>query len=133
MNNKLKRTLATSILTALVVAGNTSTAFAQSTTELASYSGNEIECTLNTSWVFCGTDTATAKSNWKGMKGYQVKVKLQQCQNAFDSYHTLDTDYGDKTAIVKGAKIGVWKFRSFHAAYSKSKKSAKRVHTMTDW
>ncbi len=130
---KIGKLILTIVFTVGMVVNSTSSAFATAKTSSATYSGHELQCTLTTSWSLIGNDTATAKTYMKRWNGYQAKVKLQQCQNIASKYYTMDTDFGDTTAIVRGSKSGVWKFKSYHAVYSKSKKDATRVCTLTDW
>lgn len=132
MKKGIKMVLA-GVIMAGVLSNSGSAAFAQSQAENATYSGHQLECTLTTSWSLIGNDSATAKTYMKKWNGYQAKVKLLQCQNAVDSYHLLDTDFGDTTAVVKGVKKGGWKFKSYHSVYNKAKIDATRVCTLTDW
>lgn len=132
MKKGIKMVLA-GVIMAGVLSNSGSAAFAQTQTEYATYSGHELKCTLTTSWSLTGNDSATATSTMKRWNGFQAKVRLQQCQNAVSKYHEIDTDFGDTTALVKGSKSGVWKFRSYHAVYNKAKSDASRVCTLTDW
>lgn len=132
MKKGIKMVLA-GVIMAGVLSNSGSAAFAQTKTAVETYSGHKINCTLSVSWSLTGNDCATAKSYMSRWKGYQAKVKLLQCQNAFDDYYPMDTDFGDTTAVVIGSKKGVWKFKSYHAVYNKAKNDAKRVCTLTDW
>ena len=110
-----------------------SEAFAQSQVETATYSGNVITCSLNCDFYVNSNDRATAKSIWNGKSGYQVSVALYQCQNVRDSYHKVDTDYGDIGARAIGSVSGVWKYKSEHGVRNNRNSKISRVCELTDW
>lgn len=107
--------------------------FAQSQTETATFSGHPIKCSLVCDFYPIANDKATAKSTWDGKKGYQVSVVLYQCQNAVDSYHKIDTDFGDIGAKTIGSVSGVWKFKSVHGARKNGQSNITNVCELTDW
>ena len=84
-------------------------------------------------WSFVFRAGNSAKSIWNGKSGYQVSVALYQCQNIRDSYHKVDTDYGDIGARAIGSVSGVWKYKSEHGVRSNRNSKISRVCELTDW
>lgn len=129
----MKKIIFVLVLMVSVLLNGFTQANAETQTAAPTWSGYAISCYLSVDWNLFSSDNATAKTNWSGKSGYQVKVKLLYTQDNADEYHTIDTDYGDKTALVKAAKSGVWTYKSYHAVYNKKTKDAKRVCTLNDW
>lgn len=108
-------------------------AFAETQVETVTYKGKAIKCTLDCDWNLVDNDRATAKTNWYGKDGYEVKVTLYSCQDHVDTFHKIATDYGEKGAVAMGSKAGVWEFKSIHGVRNVSTKKNETVCTLTDW
>ncbi len=78
MIKKGLRTLLSMALAASMLCSNV--AMAESQVETVTYGGKDVKCTLVCDWSLFSNDSATAKTNWTGKGGYQVKVILYSRQ-----------------------------------------------------
>lgn len=108
-------------------------AFAKNKVETVSYSGTSVKCTLNCVWSDSGNDSATAKTNWTGKQGYQVKVMLYVRNTRSEGFKFVDKDYGRNGAVATCSKAGVYEYESVHAVHNNANNSEKKLCTIIDW
>ena len=131
MIKKGLRTVLSMALAASMLCSNV--AMAETQVEIVTYGGKDVKCTLDCDWHYSANDNATAKTNWTGKGGYQVKVILYSRQDNVDDFRKMASDYGTNGAVAKGSKAGVWEFRSKHYVHNNSTGSNSKVCQLTDW
>ncbi|WP_024832134.1 hypothetical protein [Ruminiclostridium josui] len=131
----LKKKIATLAVAATLLVSSLSV-YAETQSESPTHDGQTVTCRLSCDFDLGGTDTAQASTSWSGRTAHKIGVYLFQCQNITDSYHTVDSTTGDTSASVRGAVIGVWKYKSDHRVYHMDGTkitSTISVCEMTDW
>lgn len=131
MIKKGLRTVLSMALAASMLCSNV--AMAETQVETVTYGGKDVKCTLDCDWNLTSNDNATAKTNWTGKGGYQVKVILYSRQDNVDDFRKMASDYGTNGAVAKGSKAGVWEFKSKHYVHNNSTGKDKELCQLIDW